>query len=265
MKVFFIGAGPGAPDLITLRGIHILNEAPLVMYAGSLVSTEILKHCKSGAEIIDTSALNLEEQEACYLRAKENDWNVARVHSGDPAIYGAIAEQIRRLHQWEIAFEIIPGVSSFAASAAALNAELTKPKMSQTIILTRTSGRASPVPEKEALPLLATHQATLCIFLSGPHLPQIVKELLEHYSEGTPIVLVYKATWPQERIHRSTLGKIMGEIKVKDWALSTMILVGNVLSEALLEESKLYSAQYAHRFRRAKKNDPLRKETPCSN
>lgn len=163
-------------------------------------------------------------------------------------------EQIRRLNQLEIPFEIIPGVSSFAASAAVLNAELTKPKMSQTIILTRTSGRASPVPEKEALEKLAAHQATLCIFLSGPHLPQIVKDLRQHYPPDTPIVLIYKATWPQEKIHRSTLETLLNEIKIKDWALSTMILVGDVLSEELLEESKLYSSQYTHRFRRAKKN-----------
>ncbi|MBF0278312.1 MAG: precorrin-4 C(11)-methyltransferase [SAR324 cluster bacterium] len=253
MKVYFIGAGPGAPDLITLRGVNILKNVPMVMYAGSLVSVEILEHCAEGTEIIDTSQLNLEEQESCYLQAKEKHWDVARVHSGDPSIYGAIAEQIRRLNQLEIPFEIVPGVSSFAASAAALNAELTKPKMSQTIILTRTSGRASPVPEKEALSELAAHQATLCIFLSGPHLPQIVKDLRQHYPDNTPIVLVYKATWPQEKIHRSTLENLLDEIKVKDWALSTMILVGEVLSEDLLEESQLYSSQYTHRFRTAKK------------
>ena len=253
MKVFFIGAGPGAPDLITVRGMEILKKAPLVMYAGSLVSTEILAHCQAGAELIDTSALHLEEQTACYLRAQAKNWDVARVHSGDPSIYGAVAEQIQRLCRLEIPFEIVPGVSSFAASAAALQAELTKPEMSQTIILTRTSGRASAVPEKEALPLLAAHQATLCIFLSGPHLPKIVADLSQHYSAETPLVLVQKATWPQERIHRSTVGKILHEIKVKEWALSTMILVGDVLSETLIEASKLYSSEYTHRFRRAKK------------
>lgn len=253
MKVFFIGAGPGAPDLITLRGVKILHQAPMVMYAGSLVSAEILEHCQAGAEVIDTSALNLEEQEACYGKAQKNNWDVARVHSGDPSIYGAMAEQIQRLDLLGIPFEVVPGVSSFAASAALLKAELTKPKMSQTIILTRVSGRASSVPEKESLPLLAAHGATLCIFLSAPHLPKIVADLALHYSPETPLALVQKATWPQERIHRSTVGKVLQEIKVKDWALSTMILVGEVLSDELLEESKLYSAQYTHRFRHSKK------------
>lgn len=250
MKVYFIGAGPGAADLITLRGAQILAKTPMVLYAGSLVSREMLAHCKRDAEIIDTAKLSLDEQEAHYIRALEQGWDVARLHSGDPAIYGATAEQMRRLEKLGIAYEIVPGVSSFTSAAAVLNAELTKPEVSQTIILTRTSGRASPMPEKESLKSLATHQATLCIFLSGANLPQVVEDLLASYSPETPIALVYKATWPQETIHRGTLGKMLDEIDVNDWKLSTMLLVGNVLDDKAVTESRLYSADYSHRFRK---------------
>lgn len=255
MKVYFIGAGPGAADLITVRGANILKKAPMVLYAGSLVDDSILEYCASQAEIANTASLNLEEQIALYQRAQQNDWDVARVHSGDPAIYGATAEQMKRLHQMGIEYEVVPGVSSFTASAACVQAELTKPQISQTIILTRVSGRASVVPEKESIDKLAAHQATMCIFLSGPHIPKIVKDLREHYPDNTPIVLVYKATWPQERILQSTLEKVVDEVKVQDWALSTMMLVGPVLSSELIEESKLYASHYTHKFRRGVKED----------
>lgn len=251
MKVYFIGAGPGAADLITLRGARILGAAKTVMFAGSLVSREMLAHCRADAEITDTSALDLDEQEGYYRRARDHGWDVARLHSGDPAIYGATAEQMRRLDALGIAYEIVPGVSSFLASAAVLNAELTKPEVSQTIILTRTSGRASPVPEREALARLAQHRATLCIFLSGPHLPEIVADLREHYPPETPIALVQKATWPQEKTWRGALANVLDEVNAREWMLSTMMLVGEVLDDAPAAESRLYSTQYSHRFRRA--------------
>jgi precorrin-4/cobalt-precorrin-4 C11-methyltransferase len=251
MKVYFVGAGPGAADLITLRGAQVLARVPMVLYAGSLVSCEMLTHCRADAEIIDTAKLNLAEQEANYIRAREQAWDVVRLHSGDPSIYGATAEQMWRLDALEIEYEVIPGVSSFVAAAAVLNAELTKPEVAQTIILTRTSGRASRVPEKESLKSLATHRATLCIFLSGDNLPQVVADLLASYSPETPFALVQKATWPQEKIHRSTLGKMLDEINAHDWQLSTMLLVGEVLDEKLVAESRLYSAEYSHRFRKA--------------
>ena len=165
MKVYFVGAGPGAADLITVRGAQILARVRMVLYAGSLVSREMLTHCRVDAEVIDTARLNLDEQEGHYIRARERDWDVVRLHSGDPSIYGATAEQMRRLDALEIEYEVVPGVSSFAAAAAVINAELTKPEVAQTIILTRTSGRASRVPEKESLRSLAAHRATLCIFL----------------------------------------------------------------------------------------------------
>jgi precorrin-4/cobalt-precorrin-4 C11-methyltransferase len=251
MKAYFIGAGPGASDLITLRGVQILARAPMVLYAGSLVSREVLTHCRSGAEIIDTAKLNLDEQEACYIRARENDWDVARLHSGDPAIYGATAEQMRRLERLSIAYEVVPGVSSFTSAAAVLKAELTKPEVSQTIILTRASGRASPMPEKESLKLLAAHRATLCIFLSGANLPQIVADLMASYPPSTPVALVQKATWPQEKVHRGTLGCMLDEIDAHDWQLSTLLLVGEVLDDNVGGESRLYAAHYSHRFRKA--------------
>ncbi|MEE9333413.1 MAG: cobalt-precorrin-4/precorrin-4 C(11)-methyltransferase, partial [Granulosicoccaceae bacterium] len=183
MKVYFIGAGPGASDLITLRGANILARVSMVLYAGSLVPTDMLQHCKADAELVDTSKLDLEQQQACYQRAQQADVDVARLHSGDPAIYGATAEQMRRLDTLDIEYEIVPGVSSFSAAAAEINAELTKPEISQSIILTRVSGRASAVPELESIAKLAEHRTTMCIFLSGPHLKKIVTDLLLHYTE----------------------------------------------------------------------------------
>lgn len=259
MKVYFIGAGPGAADLITVRGARILAEVPVVLYAGSLVPPEVVTaHCRPDAQRVDTRELNLDEQEAWYRRAQENGWDVARVHSGDPAIYGAMAEQMRRLDALGIGYEVVPGVSSFTAAAASIRSELTKPEVSQTIILTRVSGRASPVPEREAVARLGAHGATLCIFLSGPQLPQIVADLLPHYGEDTPVALVRRATWPDEKIHRSTLGRVLSEVRVSQWKLTTMLLVGEVLGEGVPVESRLYAAEYAHRFRKAKK--PARPE-----
>ncbi len=249
MKVYFIGAGPGAHDLITIRGANILSTAPLVLYAGSLVPAAILSYCRQDAEIINTAEIDLKEQVQHFTRAKQLAWDVARVHSGDPAIYGAMAEQMRRLDQLQIDYEVVPGVSSFSGAAAAVCCELTKPEISQTIILTRVSGRASAVPESEAIETLAQHRATMCIFLSGPHLKQIVSDLRRHYPETTPVTLVYRATCPDQRIHESTLGTILTEVQIKDWKLTTMMLVGEVLSKETVSESRLYSSHYAHLFR----------------
>lgn len=249
MKVYFIGAGPGAADLITLRGANLLREASLVLYAGSLVPVELLQHCHANAEIHDTALLNLDQQEAFYRRAKAEGKNVARLHSGDPAIYGATAEQMRRLERLEIDYEIVPGVSSFSACAATLGSELTRPGVSQSIVITRVSGRASAVPEKESIEQFARHQATMCIFLSGPHLKKIVADLLRHYPADTPTALVYRATWPDQRSHRSTLGRLLTEVKVKDWQLTSMLLVGRALAAEEGLESSLYAAHYTHIFR----------------
>jgi precorrin-4/cobalt-precorrin-4 C11-methyltransferase len=256
MKVFFVGAGPGAADLITVRGARLLSEAAIVMYAGSLVPEAVLAHCGPEAEIINTASLDLDQQQAVYERARAQGSPVVRLHSGDPAIYGATAEQMRRLDRLGIPFEVVPGVSSFSAAAAAIEVELTRPNVSQTIILTRVSGRASAVPEKEALSRLAAHRATLCIFLSGPHLTKIVADLIEHYSPSTPIALVQCASWPEQRVHRSTLALILDEIKVSEWQLTTICLVGEALNREDGAESRLYAAEYAHRFRKAVKEKP---------
>ena len=251
--MLFRSAGPGARDLITVRGAEILKRVSFVMYAGSLVPPEVLGYCRPDARIIDTAKLDLEQQEACYREAKSLDADVARVHSGDPAIYGATAEQMRRLDGLGVGYEVVPGVSSFTAAAASLSSELTKPGVSQTVILTRVSGRASPVPERESLAKLAKSGATLCIFLSGPHLRRIVSELRPHYAADTPVALVYRASWPDERSHRSTLGKLLSEVKAKDWRLTTLLLVGRVLSRDVAAESRLYAKDYPHIFRKVAK------------
>lgn len=254
MKVYFIGAGPGASDLITLRGANILGRVSMVLYAGSLVPTDMLQHCRPDAELIDTATLDLDQQEACYRRAQEADCDVARLHSGDPAIYGATAEQMRRLDALGITYEIVPGVSSFTSAAASIKAELTKPEVSQSIILTRVSGRASAVPELESIARLAEHQATMCIFLSGPHLKKIVADLRLHYPDDTPVALVYKATWPEERCYQGTLGTILTETQKSEWNLTTMLLVGKALGRGEQTESSLYSKDFTHIFRVVKKN-----------
>jgi len=249
MRVYFIGAGPGAADLITLRGSRLLGAVPMVLYAGSLVPAEMLQHCKPDAEIFDTAELSLDEQEALYRRAQLEDKDVVRLHSGDPAIYGATAEQMRRLEALGIEYEIVPGVSSFTAAAAALGSELTRPAVSQSIILTRVSGRASAVPELESIARFAEHQATMCIFLSGQRLKQTIADLLLHYPADTPVALVRRASWPDQAIHRSTLSSLMSEVKQKDWLLTTLLLVGAALSREGGVESSLYAAGFTHIFR----------------
>lgn len=256
MKVYFIGAGPGAADLITIRGAAILARAQLVMYAGSLVSEAMLSHCQADPLIVNTAKLNLDEQVEYYLQAKAKDWEVARLHSGDPSIYGATAEQMRRLRELQIGYEVVPGVPSFVSAAAVLGAELTKPDISQTIILTRTSGRASPVPAKESLQSLAAHQATLGIFLSGANLAEVIEELLRHYPQSTPVALVQRASWPEQRIHRGHLGELLNEIEPNSWTLTTMLLVGQALDQNIISDSRLYAADYSHRFRRAVQKNP---------
>jgi precorrin-4/cobalt-precorrin-4 C11-methyltransferase len=253
MKVYFIGAGPGAADLITLRGAQILSRASVVLYAGSLVSKDMLVHCRAGATIINTAHLNLEEQEAHYIDAQKRGVDVARLHSGDPSLYGATAEQMRRLDRLGIRYEVVPGVSSFVSAAALLSTELTKPEIAQTVILTRSGGRASPMSENESLKNLGVHRSTICIFLSGARLPQVVADLLANYGADTPVALIQKATWPQEKIHVGRLGALLNEVLPCDWELSTLMIVGDVLERENAAESRLYAAEYSHRFRKGKK------------
>ncbi len=251
MKVYFIGAGPGAWDLITIRGARLLGESQVIMYAGSLVPEGLLRHCRKDATIVNTAQLSLDDQAKHFVEARTNNWDVARLHSGDPAIYGATSEQMRRLEELGIEYEIVPGVSSFTAGAAVIGAELTKPGVSQTIILTRLSGRASAVPDTENLSLLASHKATLCVFLSGPHLKRIIDEVSPHYSANTPIALIHRVTQEEERCHVSTLGKVLDEVNPAEWALTTLVLIGDVLADETGGESCLYSGNYTHKFRRA--------------
>lgn len=249
MTVYFIGAGPGAADLITVRGMKLLQQAPLVLYAGSLMPKEMLAWCRPDAEIVDTAGLDLDQQVEHYRRAKENGWDVARLHSGDPALYGATAEQMRRLKALEMDYQVVPGVSSYSAAAAALGSELTKPGVAQTVILTRSEGRSSPMPVGESLDSLAAHGATLCLFLSGAKLKQTVETLLPHYGCDAPVALVRRASWPDEKIHRGALGRLLEEVDSKDWRLTTLLLVGPVLAEDSGGDSRLYAADYAHAFR----------------
>ena len=257
MNVYFIGAGPGAPDLITVRGARLLGQCRLILYAGSLVPEAVLEHAAPDAERFNTAELNLDEQVALYRRAQAEGLDVARVHSGDPAIYGATAEQMRALRELDIPYEVVPGVSSFTASAAALSAELTRPNVTQTIILTRVSGRASPVPERENLASLAAHGASLCVFLGGNQLAEIVAELRTGYPDETPVALVQRASQPEERRHVATLGTLLGGegldgIRPSDWALTTMLIVSPALADVgEAQGSRLYAPEYAHRFRRA--------------
>ena len=252
MKVYFVGAGPGAPDLITLRGAALLGRVGMVMYAGSLVPQAMLAHCSPETEMIDTALLDLEQQQACFVRAQTAGCDVVRLHSGDPAIYGATAEQMRRLDALGIAYEVVPGVSSFSAAAAAVQAELTRPEVSQSIILTRVSGRASAVPASESIASLAAHRATMCIFLSGPHLKKIVADLRLSYPGDTPVTLVYRASWPEQKIYQGTLATVLAETKRGAWNLTTMMLVGAALDRNDVDnqiESSLYSREFTHLFR----------------
>ena len=258
MKVYFIGAGPGAADLITVRGAKLLSQIKVVLYAGSLVPLSVLEHCHKDAVVYNTAELSLDQQVAYFEEAHKKGEDVARVHSGDPAIYGATAEQMHRLDQLDIEYEVVPGVSSFTAAAATIKRELTKPDVSQTVILTRVSGRASKVPETESIEFLARHKATMCIFLSGPHLKDIVDDLSVHYPAETPVALVYKASWPEERVHHSTLGTVLVETEVKDWKLTTMMLVGEVLKKGVTSTSRLYAKEYSHLFRAGLKAEAVR-------
>jgi precorrin-4/cobalt-precorrin-4 C11-methyltransferase len=217
----------------------------------------MLIHCRADARILDSASLNLDQQVAEYIRARDLGLDVARLHSGDPAIYGAVAEQMRELDRLGILYEVVPGVSSFTAAAAVLNASLTRPEVSQSILITRTEGRASSVPEGESLAALAEHRATMAIFLSGASLPKTVEQLLTAYPPETPAALVCKASWPQEKLHVSRLGTILDEIRPSEWMLSTLLLVGEALGKDPGLPSKLYSAEYSHRFRKASRGNPL--------
>ncbi len=249
MTVHFIGAGPGAPDLITVRGLALIRRCPVILYAGSLVPAAVVAEAPPGARVIDTAPLHLDQIIAEMMAADAAGDDVARVHSGDPSLYGAIAEQMRRLDALGIAYDVTPGVPAYAAAAAALKAELTLPEVSQTVILTRTATRSSQMPKGEDLPTLAASGATLAIHLSVTNLAKVVRDLIPHYGPDCPVIVVYRVSWPDERIFRGTLATIRDIVKAAGITRTALILVGRVLAESAFTDSRLYAASHHHVLR----------------
>jgi len=248
MRVYIIGAGPGDPKLLTLRGAELIESCPVVLYTGSLVPREVIQRARPDAKVLDSSGMTLDEIIAVIVEARDADQDVARVHTGDPMIFGSTAEQIRQLSALGIACEIIPGVSSFTAAAAAIGKELTLPELSQTIILTRAEGR-TPVPDMQKLEDLAKHQATLALFLSITLLGQVVKSLIPAYGDDCPIAVVHKASWPDQVVVTGTLSDIQEKVRSAKISATAMILVGRVLTATDFANSRLYDPEFTHRFR----------------
>jgi len=242
MTVHFIGAGPGAPDLLTLRGRDLIAGSPVCLYAGALVPPEILAHAPSDARLVDTQHLTLDEIVAEYERAHDRDEDVARLHSGDLSIYSAAAEQMRRLDELGIPWDVTPGVPAFAAAAAALRAELTIPEVAQTVILTRYGKRASAMPPGERLADLAAHGATLVIHLGAQAIEEIAATLIGHYGDDCPAAVVARASWPDELVVRAPLAEIAAEVRAAEIRRTATILVGPALAAQDFRDSHLYSA-----------------------
>lgn len=248
--VYFIGAGPGDPELITIKGQRLIKEADVIIYAGSLVNREVLNGAKENVEIYNSAGMTLEEVLEVMRKAEAEDKTVARVHTGDPSIYGAIREQMDALDEMGIRYEVVPGVSSFVAAAAALKKEFTLPGVSQTVILTRLEGRTE-VPEGEQLRNLARHGASMAIFLSVGMIDRVVEELLEGYPPDTPAAVVQKASWPDQKIVIGTLKDIAQKVKNENITKTAQIVVGDFLGNDY-ELSKLYDKTFSHEFRSAK-------------
>jgi len=248
MTVHFIGAGPGAADLITLRGRNLIASCPVCLYAGSLVPEEILSHCPPGARIVNTAPMSLDEIISEIASAHAQGKDVARLHSGDLSVWSAMGEQLRRLRALGIPWSITPGVPSFAAAAAAIEAELTLPGLSQSVVLTRTSGRASAMPEGEKLSAFAATGAVLAIHLSVHVLDRVIAELLPHYGADCPVAIVWRASWPDQRIVRATLGTLRSSLG-DELERTAIILVGRTLDASEFNDSRLYAADYDRRYR----------------
>lgn len=249
MTVHFIGAGPGAPDLITVRGRDLVARCPVCLYAGSLVPREIVALAPVGARVVDTAPLDLDEIQAEFLQAEAAGLDVARLHSGDLSLWSALGEQLRRLRRLGIAYSITPGVPAFAACAAVLEQELTLPEVAQSVVLTRTSGRASAMPSRETLEHFAASQATLVVHLSVHVLDSVVARLLPHYGADCPVAVVYRASWPDQQSVRGTLSTIVERVGQSPLERTATILVGRVLGQEQFRESALYSSDYQRRFR----------------
>lgn len=249
MTVHFIGAGPGAADLITVRGRDLIARCPVCLYAGSIVSKGLLAYCPSGARIVDTAPMSLDEIEAEFVAAHEKGLDVARLHSGDLSIYSALAEQLRRLERLKIPYTVTPGVPAFSAAAAALGRELTVPELAQSVVLTRMPGRASAMPKSETLSAFAATGSTLVIHLAIPSLGAVVDELTPIYGADCPFAVVVRASWPDERILRGTLGSIQEQVAAEPIERTALILVGRALAAHDFRESALYDPDYSRRFR----------------
>lgn len=249
MTVHFIGAGPGAADLITVRGRDLIARCPVCLYAGSIIPPELLAFCPPGARIVDTAPLDLDRIEAEYMRAHAAGEDVARLHSGDLSVYSAVAEQMRRLERRGIPFTLTPGVPAFAAAAATLKREFTVPEVAQSLVITRVSGRASAMPETERLAAFAATGATLAIHLAIHALDKVVEELTPILGADCPVAVVAKATWPDERILTGTLADIAGQLAADPIPRTALILVGRALAAEDFRESALYDTAYVRRFR----------------
>ncbi len=248
--IHIIGAGPGDPELITLKGDRLLREADLVVYAGSLVNKQVLEVVDSESDLYDSAGMDLEEICRVMIDAAREGKKVVRLHSGDPSLYGALREQMQILEEAGVGYRMVPGVSSFSAAAAAVGKEYTLPEISQTVILTRLSGR-TPVPEAQALGRLARHEASMAIFLSVGMIDRVVEELKQGYSEDTPAAVIYKASWEEEQVIHGTLGNIAEKVKEAGFKLSALILVGRFLGDPV-SRSKLYDANFSHGCRESK-------------
>jgi len=249
MTVYFVGAGPGAPDLITVRGLRIIERCPVCLYAGSLVPEEIVKAAPAGAIVKDTAPMNLDEIIADIVAAHERGEDVARVHSGDPSIYGAVAEQMRRLDALDIPYDVVPGVPAFAATAARLKTELTLPEIAQTVIVTRTGMKASSMPEFETLEILGRSRATLAIHLSIRNLVYVREALEPYYGADCPVVIAYRTSWPDEMFIRTTLADMKEDVRKAKITRTALILVGKVFGNVEFRDSDLYNSEYAHVLR----------------
>ncbi len=250
MKVYFIGAGPGDPELITVKGSRILAQADVVIYAGSLVSVRILSWCKDGAVILNSAGMTLDEVCGVYEENRGRAGLIARVHTGDPSLYGTIQEQMDFLRSRAIPFAVIPGVSSFQAAAAALEQEYTLPGISQTLIITRASGRTG-VPEKERLQVLGQSQSTMVLFLSISCIEKAVEELMSCYPEDTPAAVVYRASWEDQKILRGSLGTIASQVRAAGIRRQALVILGDVL-KGEYELSRLYDPAFTHSLRKGK-------------
>jgi len=249
MTVHFIGAGPGAADLITLRGRDLLARCPVCLYAGSIVPPDMLAHCGPGTRLLDTAPLSLDAIEAEFVAADAAGLDVARLHSGDLSIYSAVAEQLRRLNRHGIPWTLTPGVPAFAAAAAVLGTELTVPELAQSVVLTRVPGRASAMPPGETLAAFAATGATLAIHLAIDKLASVATDLAPFYGADCPAAVVVRATWPDQRIVRGSLSSIAGAVAADPPERTAMILVGRALRPKAFRDSALYSPGYARRFR----------------